>query len=223
MSSIQEKIKQKPALGWALFFTTVVVVFLLGILASSIMERRAEAVFAYSKKVDHDQFEPRNAIWGKNFPKEYQSYMQTAEDDFQSKYNGNTMIDMLEVDPRLVVLWAGYGFSKDYKQGRGHYYAIEDIQAVAQGILRHRIVKNYKAEAEGITEKQIIEALKIDNPDNSIMLPSGYFSVTLVLGLFSSQIFIVSNNLSNAFVAIPVATRVLNIVINSAFSPSALS
>ena len=34
---------------------------------------------------------------------------------------------MLEVDPRLVVLWAGYGFAKDYNQGRGHYYAVEDI------------------------------------------------------------------------------------------------
>lgn len=37
------------------------------------------------------------------------------------------MRDVLEEDPRLVVLWAGYGFSKDYSQGRGHYYAIEDI------------------------------------------------------------------------------------------------
>ena len=36
---------------------------------------------------------------------------------------------------------------------------IEDVQAVAYSILKHRIVKNYKAEAEGITEKQIIEAL----------------------------------------------------------------
>lgn len=36
---------------------------------------------------------------------------------------------------------------------------IEDIQAVAQGILHHRIVKNYKAEAEGITEQQIIRSL----------------------------------------------------------------
>ncbi|PCH53116.1 MAG: AAA family ATPase [Flavobacteriaceae bacterium] len=36
---------------------------------------------------------------------------------------------------------------------------IEDVQAVAYAILKHRIVKNYKAEAEGITEKQIIEAL----------------------------------------------------------------
>jgi len=36
---------------------------------------------------------------------------------------------------------------------------IEDIQAVATGILRHRIIKNYKAEAEGVTDEKIIESL----------------------------------------------------------------
>ena len=36
---------------------------------------------------------------------------------------------------------------------------IEDVQAVAIGILRHRIVKNYKADAEGITEETIIKKL----------------------------------------------------------------
>jgi len=35
----------------------------------------------------------------------------------------------------------------------------EDVQAVAYAILHHRIVRNYKAEAEGITEKMIIEDL----------------------------------------------------------------
>ncbi len=36
---------------------------------------------------------------------------------------------------------------------------IENIQAVASGILRHRIIRNYKAEAEGITEDEIIKSL----------------------------------------------------------------
>lgn len=36
---------------------------------------------------------------------------------------------------------------------------IEDVQAVAYAILKHRIVKNYKAEAEGISEMKIIESL----------------------------------------------------------------
>ena len=36
---------------------------------------------------------------------------------------------------------------------------IEDVKAVAIGILRHRIIKNYKADAEGITEEMIIGKL----------------------------------------------------------------
>jgi len=36
---------------------------------------------------------------------------------------------------------------------------IEDVQAVAEPILRHRIVRNFKAEAEGITVKDIIKGL----------------------------------------------------------------
>ncbi len=36
---------------------------------------------------------------------------------------------------------------------------IEDVQAIAKYVLRHRIVRNYKAEAEGITEEKVIESL----------------------------------------------------------------
>ena len=36
---------------------------------------------------------------------------------------------------------------------------IEDVKAVAQGILGHRLLKNYKAEAEGLTLKEIIKSL----------------------------------------------------------------
>jgi len=36
---------------------------------------------------------------------------------------------------------------------------IEDVQAVAHGVLRHRIIKNYKAEAEGVSEVEIIKSL----------------------------------------------------------------
>ncbi|MCF7567802.1 MoxR family ATPase [Sabulilitoribacter arenilitoris] len=36
---------------------------------------------------------------------------------------------------------------------------IENVQAVAHSILRHRIIKNYKAEAEGVTEDKVIKSL----------------------------------------------------------------
>ncbi|WP_430931688.1 ammonia-forming cytochrome c nitrite reductase [Saccharicrinis sp. 156] len=118
---------KRPWLAWLIFFATVIVVFLLGLLASSIVERRAEASFVNVPKAKLSEFEPRNEVWGENYPREFQSYYQTSDTTFASKYNGSAMIDMLEVDPRLVVLWAGYGFSKDYNQGRGHYYAVTDV------------------------------------------------------------------------------------------------
>jgi MoxR-like ATPase len=43
---------------------------------------------------------------------------------------------------------------------RGKYSPdIEDVKAIATLVLRHRIVRNYKAEAEGITEENIIESM----------------------------------------------------------------
>ena len=128
MASLTDLMKQKPWLGWLLFLVTVILVFLLGLLASSILERRAEALFAYTPKIDYPQWEPRNEIWGSNFPREYQSYLKTSDTLFRSKFNGSAMIDMLDIDPRLVVLWAGYPFAKDYSQGRGHYYSVTDIR-----------------------------------------------------------------------------------------------
>ena len=128
MKSIQEMLKEKPWLGWVLFALTVVVVFFLGLLASSIVERRSEAVFAYTPEAKFSQFEPRNEKWGELFPREYNTYMKTSDTTFRSKYNGSAMVDMLEESPEMVVLWAGYLFSRDYNQGRGHYYAVEDIR-----------------------------------------------------------------------------------------------
>ena len=50
-------------------------------------------------------------------------------------------------------------------QGRSHVTA-EDIQAVTAPVLRHRVLVNYRAEAEGMTTQRIIEQL-LDhvNPD----------------------------------------------------------
>lgn len=127
MKTLSQIIKQKNTLRLLLFIATIVIVFLLGLFASSIIERRAEAVFAYTPQVKHSQYEPRNNIWGQNYPRQYQSYLRTADTTFRSKYNGNAMVDMLEEDPRMVILWAGYAFSRDYKQGRGHAHAITDI------------------------------------------------------------------------------------------------
>ncbi|MCF8357343.1 MAG: ammonia-forming cytochrome c nitrite reductase [Prolixibacteraceae bacterium] len=130
MKSLVSIVKEKPIIGWLLFLATVVVVFVLGLFASTIVERRAESAFVYTPQVEHGQFEPRSEVWGQNFPREYQSWLETEDTTFRSEYMGSAWIDMLEVDPRLVVLWAGYSFSKEYNQARGHRHAITDMRNI---------------------------------------------------------------------------------------------
>ncbi|MBS3993579.1 MAG: ammonia-forming cytochrome c nitrite reductase [Bacteroidetes bacterium] len=119
---------RKPWMNWMLFLASLVLVFVLGIVISSIVERKTEAKFAYTPQVTIDEFEPQNEVWGQNFPREFESYYNTADTTFASKHLTSAKTDMLAKNPRLVVLFAGYGFAKDYNQGRGHYYAIEDTR-----------------------------------------------------------------------------------------------
>ncbi|MGE5363648.1 MAG: ammonia-forming cytochrome c nitrite reductase [Bacteroidota bacterium] len=129
MKPIQQIIQEKPYMGWIIFAVTVIVVFLIGLFASSIIERRSESAVLQLVKPLND-WEPRNEVWGENYPREYESYLGTLDTTFRSKYAGSAMIDYLEKDPELVVLWAGYAFSKGYNQGRGHYHAIQDIRNI---------------------------------------------------------------------------------------------
>ncbi|MBU2914017.1 MULTISPECIES: ammonia-forming cytochrome c nitrite reductase [Reichenbachiella] len=113
-----------------LFFATAVAAFLLSLLANSIISRKTESKFAYQPMVEIADNEPRNQVWGENFPRQYQSFLETKDTTFQSYQGGSKPVDMLEKDPRLVVLWAGYGFSKEYNAPKGHSYAIDDIRNI---------------------------------------------------------------------------------------------
>ncbi len=128
MGRLQDIIQRNPWFGWLLFFFTAFIVFMLGLFASSVMERRTEALYLDQKKVAINRLEPRDDIWGINYPQQYESYQKTSDTTFQSRYNAADNVDMLEKYPNLVVLWAGYLFSADYTQARGHYYAVEDIR-----------------------------------------------------------------------------------------------
>lgn len=114
--------------NWILFGLTVVVVFLLAMLGYTIMDRKTEARFAYQPKVQLEGIEPRDSVWGLNYPRQYQSYQRTADTTFSSLYNTSGSRDVLADNPEMVILWAGYGFSKDYSHPRGHAYAVEDIR-----------------------------------------------------------------------------------------------
>jgi nitrite reductase (cytochrome c-552) len=66
------------------------------------------------------------------FPREYESWQQTAEDGPRTKYGGPGRFDHLKADPRLKALFAGYPFAVEYHDERGHLHALEDIRATAR-------------------------------------------------------------------------------------------
>ena len=125
--NLNKLVSDKPWIGWGLFFGTVFIVFVLGLFASTIIQRRTEATVMNVPQYELDVFEPRNEWWGKSYPREYATYMQMTDTSFTSKYNGSSMRDVLGEDPRVVILFAGYAFAMDYNQPRGHVYAITDI------------------------------------------------------------------------------------------------
>ncbi|WP_319504003.1 ammonia-forming cytochrome c nitrite reductase [Bacteroides graminisolvens] len=120
--------KLKTWQGWLLFVGTMVVVFVLGLVVASMLEHRAEVASVFNnKKVDIKGIEPRNEIFKDNYPREYATWLRTAETDFKSEFNGSEAVDVLAQRPEMVILWAGYAFSKDYTTPRGHMHAIEDV------------------------------------------------------------------------------------------------
>ncbi len=123
----QVKTKLPVWAGFAIVVLTAIAVTLTGLLAVSIMERRWEAQRPSLVLKPIADWEPDNAVWGENYPREYETYKQTATSDTETKYGGAYPRDYLDADPYMVILFAGYGFSKDYLQARGHYNAIEDI------------------------------------------------------------------------------------------------
>jgi nitrite reductase (cytochrome c-552) len=128
MKKLKDVITEKPWLGWVIFLTTLVIVFLVGLFGASIIERRNETGYLLQMKRPINPGEPRSQIWGESFPREYESYLLTRDTTFRSKYAGSATVDMLERYPDLVILWAGYAFAKGYYQGRGHMHTIEDVR-----------------------------------------------------------------------------------------------
>ena len=99
--------------------------FGLTALLLNITERKREArePFVEVTRLGEDTLEP--AEWGKNFPREFDLFKRTKEMQ-ATKYGGSVPFSHLDKDPRLKRIFAGYAFSLDYKEERGHAYSLID-------------------------------------------------------------------------------------------------
>ena len=98
----------------------------LAFLLTNIMSRKAEAVEYPLKVVQIGEKELDPAVWGQNFPREYDSFKKTEDRTIQTPYGGSVPYDKLAKYPALKRIWAGYAFSVDYNEESGHYYALSD-------------------------------------------------------------------------------------------------
>ena len=117
------KDKFKPWQRWVLFALAMAVIFASGVIISFLMEHSAEVVNVdYKKKIKINGIEARSIIFAENYPREYKMWVDTTSTDLHSRLNGRTSIDVLAQRPEMVILWAGYAFSKDYSTPRGHMF-----------------------------------------------------------------------------------------------------
>ena len=99
-------------------------VFVAWILVT-IFHRKQEARQPYVRVVEVNEISADPAPWSLNWPRQYESYMATAGD----RYRGGSSAlpeSKLEGQPWLRRLYAGYAFSLDYREARGHGYMLYD-------------------------------------------------------------------------------------------------
>jgi nitrite reductase (cytochrome c-552) len=78
--------------------------------------------------VEVTDMEPDSAQWGVNFPNQYSTFKLTETNKARTTYGGSEPYSKLEDDPRLVTIFAGNAFSKDYNEERGHMNALADVR-----------------------------------------------------------------------------------------------
>ncbi len=98
----------------------------LGLLLSNINRRIYEGEVSPAKIVEIGKLEVDPAVWGVNFPRQYDSFMRTQIDYGRTPYGGSTPYDKLEAKPFLRKAWANMPFSVSYREDRGHFYAQYD-------------------------------------------------------------------------------------------------
>jgi nitrite reductase (cytochrome c-552) len=97
----------------------------VGALLTSIQGRKQEAATT-SRVVPISATELDPAVWGKNYPREYSSFMKTQDRTIKTPYGGSDPWSKLEKFPALKRIWAAMPFSVDYNEESGHYYALSD-------------------------------------------------------------------------------------------------
>jgi nitrite reductase (cytochrome c-552) len=118
---------QSPRLLIAAVLVTASAIVGVAALLISIAERRWEARHPFVRVVEVDEQTIDPATWGANWPHQYETYRRTV-DYGRTRYGGSDAVprQKLDANPWLRTMWAGYAFSLDYRESRGHAYMLHD-------------------------------------------------------------------------------------------------
>lgn len=109
---------------------TLLIVVLAGFIVALLLfiKNQPEPLRGVVPMVEVAAMEPDSAVWGQNFPNQYTTMLKTAQNDEPTVYGGSKPVQKVDVDTRLILLFAGNPFGKDYKEDRGHEWALKDVK-----------------------------------------------------------------------------------------------
>ena len=115
------------------FLAVAAATALVTALLVNIFERKSEARNPYVRLVEVTEDTTDPAKWAPNWPREYESYLLTAQTT-RTRFGGHGGSEALpeekiERDPWLRRMFLGYAFSIDYRDRRGHAYMLADQEA----------------------------------------------------------------------------------------------
>ncbi|HXN45275.1 MAG TPA: ammonia-forming cytochrome c nitrite reductase subunit c552 [Bryobacteraceae bacterium] len=99
--------------------------FLVTMVLVNIQDRKREGRETHVAVVAVTENTVDPAIWGRNFPREFDSFERNREMQ-ATKYGGSVPFSHLERDPRLKRIFAGYAFALEYNKARGHAWSLVD-------------------------------------------------------------------------------------------------
>ena len=120
--------------GAGIFIALIIVVAIASIaivaLLVNISERKSEERNPYVRLVEVTEDTTDPEVWGKNWPKQYDSYKRTALAT-RTRFGGHggseaMPEEKIDRDPWLKRMFLGYAFSIDYRDRRGHAYMLSD-------------------------------------------------------------------------------------------------
>jgi nitrite reductase (cytochrome c-552) len=127
MTNTAQPVRRPLAGIIALIIVTGVLTFIVLALLINIMTRRQEAMVPFQRVVHVDETIADPAIWGQNWPRQYDGYKRTVDYE-RTRYGGSDAVPIQKLDayPWLRTMWSGHAFSLDYRESRGHAFTLAD-------------------------------------------------------------------------------------------------